>query len=1132
MAGAAEIRAGRAFVELYLKNNLTKGLANVRKQLDGFSKSAIAAGQKLAAMGTMAAVPFAMATKRFMDFDDAMRLVGAVSQSTDKELAMLTATAKRLGATTSFTAVQVASLMGELGRAGFSAEQVNVMTGAVLNLARATGTDATLSAGIMAASIRQFGLGASDATRVADLLTVAANASFNSVESLGEALSYAGPVAADFNMSMEDTLAILGALGNVGIQGSNAGTALRRLLTITGAEAEKLKEIFGVTFVDAAGNARPLVDVLDEVNKATANLGTADRAKKFNEAFGLLGITGASAIAKNAVSVRDLQKQLQNAGGVAEQTAKKMDGGLGGAFRMMMSAIEGVAISIGEALAPMLSNLAKQIEMAAGATIKFIDSNKELVTIAALAVGGVVAVGAGLIAAGIAAKVLGFGIGMASRALAPAIVGAGLLRGGLAKLQGAAVGVGKAARTMGPAMLSGVTQALGHLSRIGTGGGQVAVGFAQIGKAAATSIAAGLVSAGPSIAAGLRTAFRSGMAGVSAIAAEVGPRIADAFAPLGARIAARFGPPIKNAWKETVLTVQEVAEGYVRSFSQVSARISAAIGPPLRKALNGLTTTAQTVSGGLSKVFGPVGAKISATLGPPVRRAFIELTFAGMAAAEKIRAAWRATAPVIASNLVRVMRGAFNGVRAMGIGTAKAIAAGAGSIGRGFGNIAGGLGSLAMLFGGAGGGMLGSLLMAAPLVMSLVNPLTIIVGLIGAAAFAWINFSDGGKKAFAGVMSVLNPFIETAKKGWGGIADAMKQGDFAGAAKIAFATLKVIALDAFASVANSAKPLTDVLIGVWDVAAAFWHTAVDGLKAAWQTFADFFSGSSMDMGDGWSEFAEGIVAVFTQAARAVAGIWQSTVSGLAKMMVRNKAITGIDVEQKQREFTEAHQKDIELEKGFIARTESQRARAAKGDFTGLDLSEELEGKVRAGTATQEEILADLDEQIKKHRRNLRNLESENTDLLSQADAAIEADIAEQASKFLARLDSIDRRAQERTQAEDSQWAQDAASKARDELDALLRKKKVADEEVKKKASEIDAIANGTADAIKGGAGGSGGAAGTFSAAALGLLGRGGVQQKQLEELKKQTKLEHDKFKVDEKILAELQKPKFQLADLP
>ena len=48
-----------------------------------------------------------------------------------------------------------------------------------MNMARATGTDATQASGIMAATIRQFGMEAGEATRVADGLTAAANKSFN-----------------------------------------------------------------------------------------------------------------------------------------------------------------------------------------------------------------------------------------------------------------------------------------------------------------------------------------------------------------------------------------------------------------------------------------------------------------------------------------------------------------------------------------------------------------------------------------------------------------------------------------------------------------------------------------------------------------------------------------------------------------------------------------------------------------------------------------------------------------------------------------------------------------------------------------------------------------------------------------
>ena len=281
----SKIKAGEGYVEIGIRNRIAEGAKGVQSDLDSMGRRVTSLGSIIGGLGLSLGTPFAFAAGKLASFDDAMRSVGAISQSTDKQLAMLTATAKELGRTTSFTAVDVAMLMTELGRAGFDPSQINNMTGAVLNLARATGTEAAMSAGIMAATIRQYGLEATDAARVSDGLTAAANKSFNSVESLGEALSYAGPEAKAFGLSLEETLAILGTLGNVGIQGSSAGTAIRRLLTITGAEAAKMKEIFGVEFIDAAGNARPLIDTLGEVAEATNGLGTAARFIEVQRSF-------------------------------------------------------------------------------------------------------------------------------------------------------------------------------------------------------------------------------------------------------------------------------------------------------------------------------------------------------------------------------------------------------------------------------------------------------------------------------------------------------------------------------------------------------------------------------------------------------------------------------------------------------------------------------------------------------------------------------------------------------------------------------------------------------------------------------------------------------------------------------
>lgn len=411
MASRSGIEAGRAFVRMFLMDEQMKaGLAKVQGQLRATAAIVGNIGAQMTAVGIGWSLPFAAAVATFIPFSDAMKTVGAVSQSTEAELAMLTTTAKHLGATTSFTATQVAQMMTELGRAGFKPQQVNEMTAAVMNLARASGTEAAMASGIMAATLRQFGLEATDAAHVADVLTHAANATFNSVESLGEALKYAGPVAKSLGMSLEDTVAILGTLGNMGIQGSEAGTALRRLSVLSAAEAGKMQEVFGVAFLDAAGNARPLVDVLGDVAMSLNGLASGERVGKMNEAFGLLGITAASVMAETTADTIKLSKELENLDGTAAKTAAAMDSGLGGSFRIFMSAVEGVAIALAEAIEGPLAAWMEWGSQMAGELLILIKHNHTLVQGLAYIGTIVLTAGGALLGFAAAAKLVAFGI--------------------------------------------------------------------------------------------------------------------------------------------------------------------------------------------------------------------------------------------------------------------------------------------------------------------------------------------------------------------------------------------------------------------------------------------------------------------------------------------------------------------------------------------------------------------------------------------------------------------------------------------------------------------------------------------------------------------------------------------------
>jgi len=462
MASAGSIRMGGVFVEIGARANqffqtmgvvdkrLAKlgsfggvgagiaGIAGMFKAFNGISKSVVRVGNSLAGVGTKMAVfgtaiaaPVALSLKQFASFDDAIRATAAVTGSLGPEgaaaFSMLNDKARDLGATTSFTAVEVANLMTELGRAGFKPDEINNMTAAVLDLSRATGTNATRSAGIMAATLRQFELGADDAAHAADILTYAANNTFNTVDSLGESLKYAGPVAKSLGMSLEDTTAILGALGNVGIQGSEAGTALRRLSVISAGAGGKLQELFGVSNTDAAGNLKPLVQILDEINTATMDMPVAERTAKMAKAFGLLGITSANVLSKSAGGVAKLSEGMKTADDVAMKTAKAMDAGLGGSVRIALSAIEGTQLALGDALAPALMVVIGFIEDLATAVTGFVKENQQMVV--GIAKGTVAVIGCGL-----AFYALGTAIAVAGGILGALLSPLGLVAAGIAAL--------------------------------------------------------------------------------------------------------------------------------------------------------------------------------------------------------------------------------------------------------------------------------------------------------------------------------------------------------------------------------------------------------------------------------------------------------------------------------------------------------------------------------------------------------------------------------------------------------------------------------------------------------------------------------------------------------------------------
>lgn len=366
-----EVKAGRAYVEILLdQTKLERGLKQAQKKIRAFGENLIDIGKNMLAVSGIMAAPLAFATKGFADFDDAMRMVKAVSGATDAEFKKLTATAEKLGRETSYTAKQVAEAMTAMGRMGFKPDEILSAVPAVLNLARATGTELGEAAEIAANNMRVFGIETSKISNVADILTATANGSAQTLSDLAEGLKMAGPQAAAAKDNIVNVSGALGVLANMGIKGSLAGTALRKAYSQFAKTKvqDKLKAI-GVATTDANGNLRAMPDIIADIAKHMNALPTAQRLGFAEEIFDLRGSLAGLQLGGNVDQMNDFIKRLQNVKDAAGDTAREMDAGLGGAFRIFMSAVEGCQLAIGrvigEALVPYVNRISSVLNVVA-----------------------------------------------------------------------------------------------------------------------------------------------------------------------------------------------------------------------------------------------------------------------------------------------------------------------------------------------------------------------------------------------------------------------------------------------------------------------------------------------------------------------------------------------------------------------------------------------------------------------------------------------------------------------------------------------------------------------------------------------------------------------------------------------
>ncbi len=337
---------GKVVIETDLDSSgIKKGLSNLETITVKGLKAAAAAitGTATALAGVATA-----AAKTGADFESQMSRVKAISGATGEEFEELKAQAIELGAETSFSALQAAEGMENLAAAGFTTTETMEAMPGLLDLAAASGEDLASSSDIAASTLRGFGLAASDAGHVADVLAENANRTNSSVAETGEAMKYVAPLARAAGLSFEETAAAIGVMANAGIQGSQAGTTLRGAISRLSKPTDDMQNAMddlGISFYDANGKMKSLSEQVGMLKDAMSGMTDEQKNSYLVTLYGQEALSGMLALINEGPdSLSALTESYEMCDGSAKKAAETMQDNLSGAVEQLKGSAESLGI--------------------------------------------------------------------------------------------------------------------------------------------------------------------------------------------------------------------------------------------------------------------------------------------------------------------------------------------------------------------------------------------------------------------------------------------------------------------------------------------------------------------------------------------------------------------------------------------------------------------------------------------------------------------------------------------------------------------------------------------------------------------------------------------------------------------
>ena len=283
------------------------------------------------------------------EFEAGMSEVAAISGATGQELDSMSAKAKELGASTKFSATEVASAFKYISLAGWNTQQQLSGIDGVLNLAAASGMELADASDMVTDYLSAFGMQASESAKMADMLAFAQANSNTTAQQLGDAYGNCAAILHTGGQDIETVTSLLEGMANQGLKGSEAGTALGSIMTqITQKMKDGAIQIgdTSVQVADSTGKFRDLTDIITDIDGALGGMESADRSAALSATFNKTALSGLNLVLNEGIGkISGYEEALRSSDGAAKNMADTMQDNLKGKLTELSSATEGLGVA-------------------------------------------------------------------------------------------------------------------------------------------------------------------------------------------------------------------------------------------------------------------------------------------------------------------------------------------------------------------------------------------------------------------------------------------------------------------------------------------------------------------------------------------------------------------------------------------------------------------------------------------------------------------------------------------------------------------------------------------------------------------------------------------------------------------